>query len=100
MIPRLGSISQEFSLHDTEVRKRKDQGRKEVYFMPLQGMEKYQGDLDWFWKLASRPGSSAVLKGLWRDGGKNIVSKDAQIFTSGKLSVVDQETVKNLTYLK
>ena len=32
MIPRLGSISQEFSLHDTEVRKRKDQGRKEVYF--------------------------------------------------------------------
>ena len=46
MIPRLGSISQEFSLHDTEVRKRKDQGRKEVYFMPLQGMEKYQGDLD------------------------------------------------------
>ena len=41
-----------------------------------------------------------MLKGLWRDGGKNIVSKDAQIFTSGKLSVVDQETVKNLTYLK
>ena len=56
--------------------------------MPLQGMEKYQGDLDWFWRLASRPGSSAVLKSLWRDGGKNTVSKDAQIFKSGKLSVV------------